>query len=166
MAEAYSIASKNAAKFADQDKIQYDKRTRGPALRVGSHVLVRNVAEKGGPGNIRSYLEDHIYVVKCQMGEDSPVFEVEAENDKGRTRVLHRKMLLPCDFLPLQSDGNMTATKTKKRHDIKRGQTRVEHTQNLGSEEEVADEFSYYSLGIHLHWTPWLQNLCHKWTVA
>lgn len=54
-----------------------------------------------------------MFVVKRQMGEDSPVFELEAENGKGRTRVLHRNMLFPCDFLPLRSDENMTSTCTK-----------------------------------------------------
>lgn len=51
---------------------------------------------KGRPGKIRSYWEDNIYVIKRQKGEGSPVFELEPENGKGRTRVMHRNMLLPC----------------------------------------------------------------------
>lgn len=48
MAEAYEIASRNASKSADRGKRQYDKRVCGPALEVGSRVLVKNVSERGG----------------------------------------------------------------------------------------------------------------------
>ncbi|XP_046549553.1 uncharacterized protein LOC124259461 [Haliotis rubra] len=34
--------------------------------------------------------------------EDSPVYEVKPEDGIGRTRVLHRNMLLPCDGLPVE----------------------------------------------------------------
>ena len=91
MAEAYDIASRNASKSADRGKRQYDKKRYGPTLQVGSRVLVRNVTERGGPGKIRSYWEDNIYVIKGQKGEDSPLFEVEPECGRGRTRILHRK---------------------------------------------------------------------------
>ena len=102
MAEAYDIASRNASKSADRGKRQYDKKRYGPTLQVGSRVLVK----------IRSYWER----IKGQKGEDSPVFEVEPECGRGRTRILHSNMLLPCDFLPVTTHGENipTTTHTKR----------------------------------------------------
>jgi hypothetical protein len=37
------------------------------------------------------------------MANDSPVYEVKAEDGTGRTRVLHRNLLFQCDFLPFDS---------------------------------------------------------------
>lgn len=72
MAEAYDIASRNAFRSADRGKRHIrQKKVHGLTLQVGSRVLVRNVAERGGPGKICSYWED---VVRSQKGEDSPVF--------------------------------------------------------------------------------------------
>jgi hypothetical protein len=66
-------------------------------------VLVRNLMEKGGPGKLRSHWEDKVYVVSRRMASDSPVYEVKAEDDPRRTRVLHRNLLFQCDFLPFDS---------------------------------------------------------------
>ena len=32
-----------------------------------------------------------------------PVYEVKPESENGRTRVLHRNLLLPCSFLPVET---------------------------------------------------------------
>ncbi len=39
-----------------------------------------------------------------QMGEGIPVYEVKPEQGRGRSRVLHRNLLLLCDHLPLETD--------------------------------------------------------------
>ena len=149
MAEAYEIASRNASKSADRGKRQYDKRVYGPTLQVGSRVLVRNVVERGGPGKIRSYWEDNIYVIKSQKGDNSPVFEVEPERGGGRTRILHRNMLLPCDFLPATAEGNqnLTRVKKKKKSSHTNKQTHVNNnTQRTNNEEESDDDFPTMTL--------------------
>lgn len=144
MTEAYNIATRNALKSAQRGKTQYDKKVYGPPLQIGSRVLVRNVTEKGGPGKIHSYWEDNVYVIKSQKGEDSPVFELEPENGKGRKRVVHKNMLLPCDFLPVTTDNNKTAneTKTKKRHLEKQIRSRETEAHQVESEEESEEDFS------------------------
>ncbi|MGH0190246.1 UNVERIFIED_CONTAM: hypothetical protein FKN15_043544 [Acipenser sinensis] len=121
MAEAYVIASRSAAKTAARGKRQYDKKCYGAELQQGSRVLVRNVREKGGPGKIRSYWEDRVYVVVRRKGKDSPVFEVKPEKGGGRTKVLHRNLLLPCDHLPIEQGPQNHQCKevTKKRHRTK-----------------------------------------------
>lgn len=50
----------------------------------------------GGPGKLRSYREQEIYVV-------TQVYEVKPETGNGRSRVLHRNMLLPCSYLPVET---------------------------------------------------------------
>ena len=38
------------------------------------------------------------------MGADSPVYKVEPEGKKGKARILHRNLLLPCSDLPIVDD--------------------------------------------------------------
>ena len=101
MKEAYELASAHAKKSADMGKQQYDKKVRHTTLREGDRVLVRNMTERGGPGKLRSYWEQEIHIV-TQRREDMPVYEVKPETGNGRTRVLHRNLLLPCSFLPVE----------------------------------------------------------------
>ncbi|KAK7878977.1 hypothetical protein WMY93_034191 [Mugilogobius chulae] len=99
MDDAYRLASETANKENKRGKVLYDKKTYGPDLHPGSRVLVRNLNEKGGPGKLRAFWEDQVYVVTQRKHEDSPVYEIQPESGKGRTRVMHRNLLLPCDFL-------------------------------------------------------------------
>ena len=68
------------------------------------------IRERGGPGKLRSYWELEIYAV-TQKRKDMPVYEVQPESGNGRTRVLHRNLLLPCSFLPVE-----THLKSPRRH--------------------------------------------------
>ena len=51
-----------------------------------------------------------MYVI-TQKRKDIPVYEVQPESGNGRTRVLHRNLLLPCSFLPVE-----THLKSPRRH--------------------------------------------------
>ena len=64
-------------------------------------MLVRNLTDRGGPGKLRPHWEQQIHVV-TQKREDMPVYEVRPENRDGRSRVLHRNLLLPCSYLPIE----------------------------------------------------------------
>lgn len=103
MTEAYKLASKSAYKEGMRGKVLYDKKIHGAELVPGSRVLVRNLTEKGGPGKLRSFWEDRVYVVTQRKQPDSPVYEIKPESGKGRVRIMHRNLLLPCDFLPLET---------------------------------------------------------------
>ena len=100
MQEAYSLASKAARESASRAKKHYDKRVRSSVLQAGDRVLVRNLTPRGGPGKLKNFWEDEIHVIVAHKGEGSPVYEVRPEASKGRSRTLHRNLLLPCDYLP------------------------------------------------------------------
>ena len=102
MREAYSLAAKNNLQSTVAGKKQYDKKVRFSSLQPGDRLLVRNLSEQGGPGKLRSYWEQQIHVVVGHRG-NLPVYEVRPEGQTGKPRVLHRNLLLPCTFLPVDS---------------------------------------------------------------
>ena len=101
-------------------KKQHDKKATYSTLEPGDRVLIRNLTERGGPGKLRSHWEDVIHIV-VDRKPDSPVYEVKPETGNGRHRVLHRNLLLPCDFLPLTPPtlprNKQLKEKANKRHD-------------------------------------------------
>ncbi|KAI5106078.1 hypothetical protein C0J45_3775, partial [Silurus meridionalis] len=100
MIEAYELASRVSNKAKERGKALYDKKVHGAELFPGNRVLVRNFKERSGPGKLRPFWEGQIYVVTQRKYPDSPVYEVRPENGKGKARILHRNLLLPCDYLP------------------------------------------------------------------
>ena len=95
------MASQHAKKRAAHNKQIYDRGLYGSQLTVRGRVLVRNLQEHGGPGKLRSYWEEKVHEVVA-INEDSPVYSVKAEDGTGKVRALHRNLLLPCDYLPLE----------------------------------------------------------------
>ncbi|KAL6468437.1 hypothetical protein MHYP_G00241140 [Metynnis hypsauchen] len=119
MDEAYELASKAAKQSGKRGKDRYDQKVHGGELYPGCRVLIRNLAEKGGPGKLRSFWEGKVHIVIKGKYPDSPVYEVKPEDGLGRTRVLHRNLLLPCDFLPVEkplSEKESNTNKDKKKH--------------------------------------------------
>ena len=80
MHEAYQLAGKKINERAAKAKKTYDRFVRSSILQPGDRVLVRNLSERGGPGKLRSFRENDIYVIVGWKGEDSPVYEVASEN--------------------------------------------------------------------------------------
>lgn len=103
MKEAYDLTSAHAKKSAETGKRQYNKRLRHTALYEGDRVCVRHMNERGGPGKLRPCWEQQIYVVTRKM-KDMLVYEVKPENGDGRSRVLHHNLLMPCPYLPVESE--------------------------------------------------------------
>ena len=101
-------ASKQACNKQSQGKQQFDKKAHYSDLKINDRVLVRNLLEKGDPGKIRAHWEDIVHTVVGQVDKNLPVYEVAPETGQGRTRTLHRNLLLPCSFLPL----NVTTPQT------------------------------------------------------
>ena len=72
-------------------------------LYPGDRVPVKNRTPRGGTGKLRSFWEENIHVVIRKVGEQIPVYELKPEQGRGRSRILHRNMLLPCDHLPMET---------------------------------------------------------------
>ena len=100
--EAYQIVSTKMKTRAQKGKKQYDKNVNSSLLIPGDRVLVRNLTPCGGPSKLRSFWEQDIYIVVTRMGPESPVYKVRTESAKGRERVLHHNLLLPCNNLPIE----------------------------------------------------------------
>ena len=100
MEEACRIAFEKANKSTTHGRQQHDKYARSSVLQPGDRVLVHNLSPRGGPGKLRSYWETDIHQVVQRNGPDSPVYVVKKEDGNGKSRTLHRNLLLPCPDLP------------------------------------------------------------------
>lgn len=135
MQEAYAIARENAHKSAQRNKRVYDTKVRSSVLYPGDRVLIRNMTPRGGTGKLRNHWEDTIHTVVRQVGGDVPIYELRPEQGKGKTRILHRNLLLPCDHLPLEAEARPPVKPKRK--------TAVADKVREDSEEEDDDE-DYY----------------------
>ena len=114
MKEAYSLALKNTLKSATDGKQQYDRKVRFSKLQPGDRVLVRNLSELVSPGKLRSLWEQQIPVVIGQRG-DLPIYMVNPEGQPGKWRVLHRNLLLRCDFLAAETQESVPQSIRERR---------------------------------------------------
>lgn len=94
MKSAYAIAAKEARKTGLKNKERYDIKVRETKLQQGDKVLVRIVGLKGKNIKLADRWEDKVYVVQEMPDPGIPVYRVRAVDKSGRTRTLHRNMLL------------------------------------------------------------------------
>lgn len=137
MQKAYGIARNTAHKSAQRNKRFCDSKVRSSLLHPGDRVLVRNMTPRGGTGKLRNHWEDTIHVVVRQVGENIPVYELRPEHGKGKSRVMHRNLLLPCDHLPLEADLH-PRVKPKRKTALR------DKVQTDSDVEEDEDEDDYY----------------------
>ncbi len=72
-------------------------------LTAGDRVLVRNLGSEEAQESYGSYWEKAVYVVKEQVS-NNPVYVIYPENsDRGKTRTLHRNLLLLVNDLPVEA---------------------------------------------------------------
>lgn len=143
MQEAHQIAREHAQKASARNKKNYDSKVRCSELQRGDRVLVRNLTPRGGPGKLRNYWEDSIHTVVRQLGENTPIYEVRPEQGKGRSRVLHRNLLLPCDHLP--PDVQVTPSTVAKKGPVNKKRARSQpNREQSGHESDSEDEYQQY----------------------
>ncbi|CAL9694123.1 unnamed protein product [Knipowitschia caucasica] len=132
--ESYQLASRNAAKLAEKNKTRFDQRVKPPILEEGDRVLVRNVRLRG-KHKLEDKWERDIYVVVKRAG-DLPVYTVRPETDSsGRSRTLHRDLLLPCGFLPESQEPELQPTTSAHRP-----QTRSQWKVGVDTEDYLSEE--------------------------
>ena len=154
MQDAYQIAAKTADKGAVRGKTHYDRKVQGRDLQPGDRVLLRNLTPRGGPGKIQSYWEDQVYKVKERKADDSPVYQISPENGKGRDRVVHRNLLLPCDYLPVdQPSATTLQPKKDSQRPAKKG-TRPRHQPPQQPEPDDTTDDDDYTGNLHWHLRP------------
>ncbi|KAL6459833.1 hypothetical protein MHYP_G00315920 [Metynnis hypsauchen] len=98
--ESYKIAMEKAAKIAHKNKMRFDRHVIASDLEAGDRVLVRNVRIRG-KHKISDRWEHTVHVVLRRAGT-LPVYTVKPEKGDGPLRTLHRDLLLPCGYLPVE----------------------------------------------------------------
>ena len=138
MRDAYELARQNISKSADDGKKQYDRKVRFSSLQPGDRVLVRTLSERGGPGKLRSHWEQEVHLIVQQKG-DLPVYEVTPEDRKCRSRILHRNLLLPCDFLQSDLSKPVSQRSQERRRSVpaSQGSEVHQHVDDSGDEGEL-----------------------------
>ena len=136
MDEAYAIARSNAKKVADKSKHRHDQKARSATLTAGDRVLIKNCVPPGGPGKLQGFYEDKVDVVISKKG-DLPVFELRPEDGKGRTRILHRNLLFPSDFLaPDHPDEKQPKPDPPRKKSPRKVNNKQSHQSDSESDEE------------------------------
>uniref|UniRef100_A0A1A8F2I7 Gypsy retrotransposon integrase-like protein 1 n=2 Tax=Nothobranchius korthausae TaxID=1143690 RepID=A0A1A8F2I7_9TELE len=131
--ESYKLATKNAQKMAEKNKMRYDTRVKPSRLGPGDRVLVRAVRLRG-KHKLADRWETDIYVVLHQAG-DLPVYTIKPEAKEGPVRTVHRDLLLPCGFLaPVKEELVQPSCVGKPR--TRQSRSLPADSENLESEDE------------------------------
>jgi len=97
---AYDVAAETAKKVSDKNKAIYDRQVKDSALEVGDRVLVRKVGFQG-KHKLADKWEQQPYITCAMPDPTIPVYVVRPENGT-KTRTLHRNMLLPYNYIPVE----------------------------------------------------------------
>ena len=117
MNEAYDIVRKNCCVRKEMDKKRWDAGRMFTPLEIGDRVLIQNKRERGGPGKLRSYWEQKVYIITDVKGSQNVVYEVREEgNRKSKPRVVHRNMLMSVndDFVLSENEEKVEEKKSEK----------------------------------------------------
>ena len=123
LTRAYQLASAASAKSAHANKRRHDVRLHGNDLQSGDRVLVRNLGLKG-KNKLADQWNSTVHIVTERISPDMPVYRVKPEFDPGRTRTLHRNILLPIDYLN-EDESQPNIAKPKTNRPITRAKAKV-----------------------------------------
>uniref|UniRef100_A0A3Q1HDU2 Gypsy retrotransposon integrase-like protein 1 n=1 Tax=Acanthochromis polyacanthus TaxID=80966 RepID=A0A3Q1HDU2_9TELE len=142
--ESYALAIEHSKKMGVKNKQRFDKTIRAAELFSGDRVLVKNVNIRG-KHKLANRWEQNIQVVVKRI-KDSPVYVVKPEKGDGPQRTLHRDLLLPCGFLPIEDqsesnsqNGNQRKVRTRSKRNNVKGNDSTNQDE-YSDEDEMSDE--------------------------
>ena len=143
LAQAYHLASEAAQKARAKQKEGYDTKVRGGTVTVGDRVLVKTVAFDG-KHKLADRWEQEPYTVIGQPNDDIPVFTVRKENGEGRTRTVHRNLLLPIGFIMDKPTPAPRKTIQRDQPVLRKRTGQEQPIHRLSDDETSSDEESEY----------------------
>ncbi|XP_055017481.1 LOW QUALITY PROTEIN: uncharacterized protein LOC129411251 [Boleophthalmus pectinirostris] len=158
--ESYALAAENSRKSGERNKLRFDAKVKTAELAEGDRVLVRNVNIRG-KHKLADKWERTIHVVVRRI-DGGPVYVVKPETGRGPQRTLHRDLLLPCGFLPVEITPDPKSHQSKQHKMHLRSQHETQDTDCGNSDEEYGEyeEYdSYVSKPLQpLTWGPYVQE--------
>ena len=106
-------------------------------LVPGDRVLIRKVGLKGKQ-KLADIWDRDPYYVKCQPVADIPVYEVQLENSRKKSKLLQRNMLLPFNGLPVPKE--LRPDKPPRQKIVEISDDSYQADDSNSSTEELSDE--------------------------
>ena len=135
---AYKVASQEAEKAAERNKLNYDLKVREATLDIGDRVLVRQVAFKGRHKISDKWVKDPYVVIDIPIA-GVPVFKVQKESDISDVKTLHRNLLLPFSAIPRTNQIEHTLQKSDKTSRPKPGKAVPKPVVQISESEHSSD---------------------------
>jgi len=133
---AFKLAAHKSGASQGRNKKRYDLKSRATTLQVGDRVLLRNVGLQG-KHKIADRWDETVYLVHSQPNSEVPVYHIKPETGDGRTKTVHRNLLLPigsaeCNQAGMENDQQETLRRSR------RGKQSQRESDN-GSDQESDD---------------------------
>ena len=156
MSEAYQKTLQNSSHRKEKDIARHEMiKKLSPVLEQGDRVLIRNMSERGGTGKMRSFWEEKVHVVVENINNENITYKVKPERDTdGRTRVLHRNMLLPCDNLLDNFNWNINTQPTHEKQNKKTASRQLPKKNDNKDESVTENEDDGSETGEMIEFTP------------
>ncbi|KAK7893154.1 hypothetical protein WMY93_022306 [Mugilogobius chulae] len=155
--ESYALAAENSRKSGERNKLRFDAKVKSAELAEGDRVLVKNVNIRG-KHKLADKWERMIHVVVKRI-DGGPVYVVKPESGKGPHRTLHRDLLLPCGFLPVETtpESKSHQNKQQKMH-LRSQQVENQDTECDNSDGEEDDGYYVTEPLQVMTWGPYVQE--------
>ncbi|CAL9690957.1 unnamed protein product [Knipowitschia caucasica] len=95
--EAMVVAQEHVKK--EQHTLLYNRKVKGSTIEIGEQVLMANKREKG-KRKLHDEWESTIYTVQ-DVNHETHTYTI-SDNSSGKVRIVHRNLLLPVNFLPVE----------------------------------------------------------------